>query len=96
MQFTDFGDSFVIKLSKRDTSAWATKPGAAWPCSTLSGHCLTAGFNTGGLVDLSVDGRDAPDDIDGHELSAMVADHAAERIDADHPCHFVAVGQFKG
>jgi hypothetical protein len=47
------------------------------------------------LLDLTVDGRDAPDDIDGHELSAICADLIGSRIDESHPVWFVTVGQFQ-
>ena len=95
MRLRDDGTGFVLWASADDTHHWARKPGAAWPCSTLSGHRFMAVFDTNGLLDLTVDGRDAPDDIDGHELSAIVADLAGEKLPKDHPCWFVAVGQFQ-
>jgi len=55
---------------------------------------LMAVFDTNGLLDLTVDGRNAGD-IDGHEFSAIVADHVRGRLPAEHPCYFVACGQFE-
>ncbi len=95
MRILDNGNSVVLWASARDTDEWATRPGAAWPCSTLRGKRFVAAFDSNGLYDLSVNGRDASDDIDGHEFSAICADLLAVLIDADHPCYFVAVGQFR-
>lgn len=94
MRLQDNGDSFAIWVSARETQDWATRPGDAWPCSTLAGKRLYAAFDTNGLFDLTVNGRDSVD-IDSHEFNALVSDFAAERLNADHPCYFVAVGQFR-
>lgn len=93
MRIKDNGNSVTLWASARDTYDWATKPGAAWPCSTLSGHRFVAVFDDGGLVDFSVDGRGGFD-ADGHELSCICADFLRGRISEDHPAWFVAVGQF--
>ena len=85
---------FTVWLSARDTYDWAHKPGASWPCSTLSDKRLVAVFDSNGLCDLAVDGRDAAYDIVAHEVSAMIADHMRDKLPADHACYFVAVGQF--
>ncbi len=95
MRITDSGSAVTLWASARDTDDWARKPGAAWPCSTLSGHRFCATFDTNGLLDLTVDGQEAGD-VDGSELSAICADLLAERIDKDHPVYFVAIGQFQG
>lgn len=95
MLLNDYGFSLRVRLSARDTEDWATYPGRAWPCSTLRGKRISATFDTNGLCDLSIDGKDAPDDIDGDELSAIIADHLDGAIPVDHPIYFVAVGQFK-
>ncbi len=51
-------------LSADDTWNWAHKPGAAWPCSTLAGNRVFVAFESNGdLVDFTVNGKDAPDDI---------------------------------
>ena len=94
MRLRDDGNAVFVWLSARDTEDWATKPGAAWPCSTLRGKRLFAAFDTNGLYDLTVNGRPAHDDLDGHEFNAITADHIGSRIGPDHPCHFVTVGQF--
>lgn len=97
MRLKDGGTAFTVWASVRDTESWATRPGAAWPCSTLRGRRFCATFDRSGLVELTVDGRHASDDVDGHEFNACVADLVAEslRIPEDHPCWFVAVGQFR-
>lgn len=100
MIFNDSGNGFSIKLSERDISDWVRKPGAAWPCSTLDGKRLTAEYDDNGLLDYTINGRfilfgrDSMD-IDSHEFNAIIADHAKEVLPKDHPCYFVAVGQFE-
>ena len=94
MQVQTTPSQVTIWLSARDTDGWAHKPGAAWPCSVLSGRRLVATLDSNGLCDLTVNGRDSPDDLTGVELSAICADHLAGRLHADHPAYFVAVGQF--
>ena len=94
MRFTDQGNGFCLWLSARDTADWARKPGAAWPCSWLSGRRLFVAFDSGGLVDLQVDGGKGDQDCPVDELNAIVADFAGKRLGEGHPCHFVAVGQF--
>jgi hypothetical protein len=64
---------YVLWLSARDTYDWATRPGAAWPCSQLSDHRCVVVVDSNGLCDFTLDGRDA--DVDGNELDACVADH---------------------
>jgi hypothetical protein len=66
----------TIWLSAKDTYDWAHRPGAAWPCSTLSGHRLRATIQDDDLVDLTVDGRNDYE-VDGGELDAILADHGA-------------------
>ena len=95
MRIQDNGDSIALWVSANDTYDWAHKTGAAWPCSTLSGHRFAAAFDTNGLCDLTVDGRSEPHgDFDGHEFSAICADMLATKLSSDHPCYFVTVGQF--
>ena len=94
MRIRDHGDSVMLWVSARDTEDWATRPGAAWPCSTLRGRRFFAAFDTNGLYDLTIDGR-SDADIDSHEFNAITADFLAERIGNGHPCYFVTVGQFK-
>lgn len=89
MKLRDNGTSFVVWVSAQETRHWARW----WPCSGLSGRRVMAAFDTNGLYDLAVDGKDW--DGDANELSALVADFAGRRIKEGHPCYFVAVGQFK-
>lgn len=87
-------DSVHLWASAHDTRQWARKPGAAWPCSTLSGSRFFAAFDTNGLYEFTVNGREPSTDIDGNEFSAICADLLAKRLDREHPVWFVTVGQF--
>lgn len=89
--------SFTLWLSAADTRAWARKPGAAWPCGTVAGHRFKITFNETGVTDLTRDGRYPSQhvDLDENEFSAQVADAMRDKLPADHPCRFVAVGQFE-
>ncbi len=96
MRVKDYGNSVSIWLSARDTYDWSTKPGAAWPCSTIASKRLFAAFDSTGLVDMSVNGRYTPtQEIDGNEFNAITSDFLRDRIPADHSCYFVIVGQFE-
>ena len=86
-------DSVILKLSRQDTMMWATRPHESWPCSTLAGHRFVACFDTNGLWEFTVDGKDNAV-IDGHELSSCCCDWLKNRIPKDHPCYYVVVGQF--
>ena len=88
-----FDSGVKIWLSANDTHAWAHKAGAVWPCSELAGKRLFAEFDTNGLLDMAVNGRTS--DIPADEFNAITSDHLAEKLPVDHPCHFVAVGQFQ-
>ncbi len=73
-RLTRLGNGYALYLSKRNVEDWATRPGSVWPCSTLRGHRLYVGVDSNGLVDLTIDGKDATEWIDGHELDAIVGD----------------------
>jgi hypothetical protein len=90
-------DSVILWLSARDTSDWATRPGAAWPCSTLADHRICAEFDRNGLVDLTIDGRSLGKhaDVDCNEFNACTSDHLRGKLPIDHPAYLVAVGQFQ-
>lgn len=94
MRILDQGDAVVLWASASDTYEWAHRIGSAWPCSTLSGSRFCATFDTNGLLELTINGRDDAD-VDAHELSAICSDLLGEKITTDHPVYFVAVGQFK-
>lgn len=79
-------------LSARDTYEWAHKPDASWPCSTLSNKRVFAEFDRNGLCDLGINGHSRNCDV--HELNAITSDFLRGRVPKEHPCHFVAVGQF--
>lgn len=93
MRANIYDNGFALWLDRRDTYAWANRPGSAWPCSELSGHRVWVEFDRNGLVDFTVDGRQS--EVSANELSAIVADHICRRIGPDHPAYFVAVGQFE-
>jgi len=82
----------VLHATGAETYDWANRPGAAWPCSTLSGRKLFAAFDSNGLFD-----TDGDEDIDGHEFSACCADllHDSGKVSEDHPAYFVAIGQHR-
>lgn len=94
MRLTDDGTAFTVWISASETYSWAHRSGSAWPCSQLSGHRVRATFDTNGLLDYAVDGRDCYD-LDANEFNALIADHVGERLTPDHPCYFVTVGQFR-
>ena len=90
MQIHETG--FKLWLSANDTYNWAHRAGESWPCSQLSDKRLFVEFDRNGLCDLAINGRMA--DCDANELNAIVTDHIKDRLPKEHPCYFVAVGQF--
>lgn len=86
-------NSVQLWLSARETSEWANRPGARWPCSQLSGKRLRAAFDRNGLVDVAINGRDG--DCDASEFNAITSDYLAHRLPKTHPAYFVTVGQFR-
>lgn len=65
----------TVWVSADDTHRWAHKPGANWPCSTLSGKRFVACFDArGNLVDFSVNGRSDHGFVDAYELDAILKD----------------------
>ena len=81
---TVYDDSVTVQLSAADTFRWANRPGASWPCSTLSLHAVWAQFDRGGLIDVR-----APKDMDGAEFDAIMQDATRGRIPSGHPCECV-------
>ena len=88
-----------LTLDAGNTYEWAHREGKRWPCSTLSGHEVWAEFDSGGLVDYTID-CNYPDPetgelcIDGREFSAMTSDFMRPHVDKDHSCWYVNIGQF--
>jgi len=79
------GDVLNVRLSAEDTHAWATRPGAAWPCSELRGRRMFAQFDgNGDLIDLCIDGGRWDQECCSNEFSACLTDHIASRF-PDHP-----------
>ena len=93
MRITHDGNSVRLWLSANDTYGWAHKPGASWPCSFLAGKRLRADFDSNGLVDYAVNGRYA-EGMAADEFNAITSDFMRDRLPKEHPCYFVAVGQF--
>lgn len=83
-----------IWVSARETSEWASKPGARWPCSQLSGRRFFAEFDRKGLCAFDIDGGRGPQDVDANELNAICADILLRKLPRSHPAWFVTVGQF--
>lgn len=66
-------------LSANDTHAWATRPGASWPCSQLNNRRLFVEFDRrGDLVDISLGGGRGDQDCDANEFNALISDHLPE------------------
>lgn len=65
---------YTLWLSANDTTRWAARPGAGWPCSQLRGKRLCVVADHSGIVDLTINGK-SPDYLDSDELTACVADH---------------------
>lgn len=86
----------TVKLwaSARDTSEWANRPGARWPCSYLAGRRFFAEFDANGLLDMTIDGGRGAQDLPVEEFTACSADLLRGRVPGFHPAYFVAVGQF--
>jgi hypothetical protein len=72
MRTTDQGAFTRYSFSARDTEDWATRPGAAWPCSALRGVAgwVVLDSVSGDRVDISSSWSDCPSD----ELDAFLAD----------------------
>ena len=103
VEYHDSGNAFTLTLSPDDTHEWAHE--TKWPCSVLAGRSLDVTYDTNGLLDRDCEdplGHPVPD-IPSDELNAIVEDHLSGKADtdeprmsSDHPCWFVAVGQFQG
>ena len=96
MRLKDNGDAITVYISRTETGNWADGwyGNGRWPGSHLGGKRIAATYDTNGLVDLTVGGRAAPRALGADELNACVAYFAKQKLPEDHPCYFVAVGQF--
>ena len=74
MRIQELDNGYKMSLSARDTYAWAHKPGASWPCSTVEDGPLWHEVDSNGLCDIN----DA--DLDETELAAIVADHLPDHL----------------
>jgi hypothetical protein len=90
-------DQVILEADSAALSAWATRPGSAWPCSELRElDKLTAWFDSNGLADLVVRPWSDPaesDDLPGDEFSAFCADALLAELPTNHPAFTVAVRQ---
>jgi len=87
--------AFTLWVSASDTERWAIGHfgQGRWPCSELAGSRFCVTFDTNGLCDFTLSGlRDK--DVDQNELNACISDFLKDKLPTDHPCYFVAVGQF--
>jgi len=100
MKLSTTPTGFTIWLSATNTQCWALGfnkwNGIKWPCSALGGRRLRADFDTGGLVDLTIDGRAVSErlELPSDELNAILYDHLKDSLPTDHSCYHVAVGQY--
>jgi len=97
------GDAFTLWLSPNDTQQWTLgfapkgKVGR-WPAAELGGRRIRATFDSSGLLECLVDGRDVTKSriwVPVDEFSAMAADFIETKLPRDHAAWYVAVGQFK-
>ena len=99
MRVQIFPNSVNLWLSARDTEDWADGSApfstGVWKCSTIAGHRLFAQFDTNGVVDHALDGKDLPSSVDGHEFNCITSAALKDHLPKDHPCRFVVVDQFQ-
>jgi hypothetical protein len=65
---------YTLWLSKSDTENWADDPHKQWPCSTTRGKAIVVEVDSNGLC-----GGKNLDNIDAHELNAIVSDHLPKK-----------------
>jgi hypothetical protein len=103
MKVLDNGEVFTIWLSSNDTHQWSLGlaprgKNGRWPVSQLASRRIKATFDTSGLLDCTVDGRNLSEDsrfwVPVDEFNAIVADFAETVMDKEHPAFYVVVGQF--
>lgn len=102
MKLEDNGSAFTIWLSAKDTQDWSQGLAprgkiSRWPVAQLAGRRVKATFDESGLIEFTVDGRDISGArlwVPVDEFNALVADFAETKLSKDHPCYYVAVGQF--
>ena len=74
MKIEKQGDTAKLWLTAEDTYQWARKPGAAWPCSYLSGKTLFAEFYKGDVMDCTIDGEYGYVGMPADEFYAITSD----------------------
>lgn len=83
MRLTLSDKGFSVWVSANETYNWAHRPGKSWSCSTLSNHRFFAQFNSNGLCDLTIDGKDDTS-IDPHEFGCIMEDLVYPRLPDGH------------
>ena len=78
MRINKYFTTTNIWASDNDTYKWANRSGNSWPCSTISGKRLFIQLDKGDIVDLTVNGKQDNNTIDGWELSAFISDILTE------------------
>ena len=65
---------YTMWLSKSDTENWANRPHNSYPCSTVEGKAIVIEVDSNGLC-----GGKNLDNVDSHELEAIVTDHLPKK-----------------
>jgi len=73
---------YTVLISARETTEWANRAEAVWPCSTLRGRRIRAELDrSGNLIDFKIDGFRRPaGNTDLHELETLLNDFIRERF----------------
>ena len=87
-----YDNQVMVWLNADETDTWGRK----WPCSGFRGERVFAAFDSNGIYDMTVNGKETydRDDIDGNAFSCCIADHLRHKLNENHPVYEVAVGQF--
>ena len=84
MRTSKVGGVTRLWLSARETSEWARRPGASWPCSQITGRPLYAEFDRhGDLIDYRLSG--ASMDVSCDEFDAITSDFLRAAYGPEHP-----------
>jgi hypothetical protein len=99
MKLTVYSHAIDITIEKEETAAWSSRPGHAWPASSISGKKVYAEFDRNGLSMIEINGKELScgstiNDPDVHEFNSLIADVLKGMLSPLHECYRVAVGQF--
>lgn len=82
MKLEIIGNALKLWLSANETSKWAKRVNATWPCSQLAGKRVFVGYDSNGLCELLINGKQK--DCDSNELNAIVCDFLEERYSKEY------------